>query len=87
VTYDLTGLPPTPEEVESVSWPIPLPTRMRKLFEGYCPVLATGEHRAHYWLDVCPLRATRMACIWTISEVFWAYRDYVIRAYNQEQTL
>ena len=51
VTYDLTGLPPTPEEVQTF-----VTDQSTKAYEKVVDRLLAspryGEHRAHYWLDV-----------------------------------
>ena len=53
VTYDLTGLPPAPEEVEAF-----LRDTSRSAYERLVDRLLArpryGEHRAHNWLDLAP---------------------------------
>jgi len=51
VTYDLTGLPPTPEEVEEFVADAS-PNAYEKVVDVLLASPRYGEHRAHYWLDV-----------------------------------
>src|ERR1700688_3631423 len=50
-TYDLTGLPPTPEEVEAFVADS-APDAYEKVVDRLLASPRYGEHRAHYWLDV-----------------------------------
>jgi hypothetical protein len=43
-----------------------------------------GEHRAHYWLDVARYGDTHGLHLDNFRSI-WAYRDYVIRAYNHNK--
>ena len=86
-TFDLTGLPPTPQEVDAFkaafekdangSW--------RKLIDRLLDSPRYGEHWGRHWLDV-----TRYADTGGMSNDFersnmWRYRDYVIRAFNDDK--
>lgn len=83
VSYDLTGLPPTPEQ--------------RIAFEGdtrpdayECMVDALlasphyGEHWAQHWLDLVRYADTHGFEVNTERPNAWPYRDYVIRAMNAD---
>jgi len=83
VTYDLTGLPPTPEEVEAFVADS-TPDAYEKVVERLLASPRYGEHRAHYWLDVARYGDTHGLHIDNFRNI-WAYRDYVIRAYNQNK--
>ena len=50
VTLDLTGLPPTPEEVDAFVKD-PSPKAYDELVDRLLASPAYGEHRARYWLD------------------------------------
>ena len=50
VTYDLTGLPPTVEEVEAFLAD-KAPDAYEKVVDRLLASPRYGEHRAHYWLD------------------------------------
>jgi mono/diheme cytochrome c family protein len=83
LTYDLTGLPPTPEEVEAF-----VADNSGDAYEKVVDRLLAspryGEHRAHYWLDVARYGDTHGLHIDNFRYI-WPYRDYVIRAYNQNK--
>ncbi len=83
VTYDLTGLPPTPEEVEAFVADS-APDGYEKVVDRLLSSPRYGEHRAHYWLDVARYGDTHGLHIDNFRSI-WAYRDYVIRAYNQNK--
>ncbi|GAC1630118.1 MAG: DUF1553 domain-containing protein [Candidatus Acidiferrum sp.] len=83
VTYDLTGLPPTPEEVEEF-----VADASANAYEKVVDRLLTspryGEHRAHYWLDVARYGDTHGLHLDNFRSI-WPYRDYVIHAFNQNK--
>lgn len=83
VTYDLTGLPPTPEEVEAFVADAS-PDAYEKLVDRLLSSPRYGEHRAHYWLDVARYGDTHGLHLDNFRSI-WAYRDYVIQAYNQNK--
>lgn len=83
VTYDLTGLPPTPEEVEAFVADS-APEAYEKVVERLLSSPRYGEHRAHYWLDVARYGDTHGLHLDNFRSI-WAYRDYVIKAYNQNK--
>ncbi|MCB1065199.1 MAG: DUF1553 domain-containing protein [Verrucomicrobiae bacterium] len=79
-TLDLTGLPPTPEEVlafVSDDSPEAYPQLIDRLLESK----AYGEHRARYWLDAARYGDTHGLHLDNYREI-WPYRDWVINAYN-----
>lgn len=82
VTFDLTGLPPTPEEVAAFTG---------KSEADYAAVvdrlLASpryGERWAQHWLDVVRYADTHGFEVNTERPHAWPYRDYVIRALNDD---
>jgi hypothetical protein len=83
VSYDLTGLPPTPEEVAAF-----LADGSAKAYEKVVDRLLAspryGEHRAHYWLDVARYGDTHGLHLDNFRSI-WPYRDYVIKSYNQNK--
>ena len=80
VTYDLTGLPPTPEETAAF-----LANGSANAYEKVVDRLLAspryGEHRAHYWLDVARYGDTHGLHLDNLRSI-WPYRDYVIKSYN-----
>ncbi|MGC1902950.1 MAG: DUF1553 domain-containing protein [Candidatus Acidiferrum sp.] len=83
VTYDLTGLPPTPQEVEAFVADNS-PDAYGRVVDRLLASPRYGEHRAHYWLDVARYGDTHGLHIDNFRYI-WPYRDYVIRAYNQNK--
>ena len=91
--FDLTGLPPTPEEVETfvTNWPngtdvASLKTRNSKLETAVNGLLASphyGERYARYWLDLA--RYVDETASW-LEKTSGAhlYRDWVIKAFNDD---
>lgn len=85
LTYDLIGLPPTPEDVERfVSDPDP--QAYEKLVDRLLADPRYGERWARHWLDTAGyadsegvLQEDR------IRPNAWRYRDYVIRAFNADK--
>jgi hypothetical protein len=83
VTYDLTGLPPNPQEVEAFVAD-GLPDAYEKVVDRLLASPRYGEHRAHYWLDVARYGDTHGLHTDHYRSI-WPYRDYVIRAYNENK--
>ena len=84
VTFDLTGLPPTPEEVESFVNDNS-PNAYEKLIDRLLASPHYGERWGRHWLDV-----VRYADTDGYSNDFerpnaWRYRDYVIRSFNEDK--
>jgi Protein of unknown function (DUF1553)/Protein of unknown function (DUF1549)/Planctomycete cytochrome C len=85
LTYDLTGLPPTPEEIDAF-----LADTSAEGYERLVSRLlnspAYGEHWARMWLDVARYADTKGYVFFEESAYPWAYtyRDYVIEAFNKD---
>src|SRR5271165_439165 len=81
VTLDLTGLPPTPAEVEAfVKDKSPL--AYEKVVDRLLASPHYGEHRGRYWLDAARYADTQGLHIDNYREM-WPYRDWVINAFNR----
>ena len=84
VTYDLTGLPPTPEELDAF-----LKDRSPQAYEKVVDRLlaspAYGEHWGRHWLDVVRFGESNGFERNIIINNLWPYRDYVIRSFNQDK--
>jgi hypothetical protein len=83
VTYDLTGLPPTPQEVEAFLDDAS-PDAYEKVVDRLLASPRYGEHRAHYWLDVARYGDTHGLHVDNYRHI-WPYRDYTIKAYNENK--
>ncbi len=81
VTLDLTGLPPTPEEVTAFLND-KSPDAYAKVVKRLLASLRYGEHRARYWLDAARYADTHGLHFDNYREM-WPYRDWVIKALNQ----
>jgi mono/diheme cytochrome c family protein len=80
VSLDTTGLPPEPAEV-SRFLSDHSPNAYEKMVDRMLASPRYGEHRARYWLDVCRYADTNGIHFDNYREV-WAYREWVIRAFN-----
>jgi hypothetical protein len=80
VTLDLTGLPPTPEEVEAFVNDAD-PRAYERLVDRLLQRPAYGEHWARKWLDLARY-ADSAGYADDPPRTIWAYRDWVIRALN-----
>ncbi len=82
VTFDLTGLPPTAEEVEAFV-DDPSPAAYRKQVDRLLGSPAFGERMAIYWLDLVRFADT-VGYHGDQDHNISPYRDYVIDAFNDD---
>ena len=83
-SFDLTGLPPTPEEVEAFlsdesadAW--------KRVIDRLLESPHYGEQWGRHWLDVVRYADTAgYSNDWERSNA-WRYRDYVIRSFNDDK--
>jgi len=80
VTLDLTGLPPTPAEVDAFLAD-PAPDAYERTVDRLLASPRYGEHRARYWLDYVRYADTH-GIHFDNYRAIWPYRDYIIRAFN-----
>jgi len=84
VSFDLTGLPPTPEEVEQF-----VADPDEKAYENLVDRLLGspryGERWARHWLDTVHYGDTHGYDKDKTRPFAWPYRDYVIRSFNQDK--
>ncbi len=81
LSLDLTGLPPAPELVEAFVND-PAPRAYEDLVTRLLDSPRWGEHRARYWLDAARYADTNGYHFDNYREA-WAYRDWVIHAFNR----
>ncbi len=81
VSLDVTGLPPEPAEVARFVNDYSTDA-YEKMVDRFLTSSRYGEHRARYWLDVARYADTNGIHFDNYREV-WAYRDWVINAYNK----
>ncbi len=80
LSYDLTGLPPSPDEVEAFVAD-KSPDAYEKLVDRWLASPHWGEHRGRYWLDAARYADTHGIHFDNYREM-WTYRDWVINAFN-----
>ena len=80
VTLDLTGLPPTRQEIQRFEQD-DAPDAYRKLVDRLLATPPYGEHMARYWLDLVRFADTNGMHHDHYRELS-QYRDWVIRAFN-----
>jgi len=83
VTLDLTGLPPTPEEVE-VFVAEPSAAARQRVVEKLLASPRFGERQAQHWLDVVRFAETDGYEVNTERPHAWRYRDWVVDAFNRD---
>lgn len=81
VALDVTGLPPTPAELEQFLTDAS-PDAYPRMVDRYLASPHYGEHRARYWLDAARYGDTHGIHVDNYREM-WPYRDWVIQAFNR----
>lgn len=82
-SYLLTGLPPDPEDVQAFVSD-PSPNAYEKVVDQYLASPHFGERWARHWMDLMRYgEHMGHEFDYTISGT-WQYRDYLIRAFNQD---
>jgi hypothetical protein len=86
ITLDVTGLPPTPEEIESFKRDFfdRGDEAVSDLIDNLMQRPSWGEHRGRYWLDAARYADTHGMHYDNYREI-WPYRDWVIKAFNKNQ--
>ena len=90
LTFDLIGLPPTPEEVEEFvnQWRSTAKPQavVEKTVERLLASPHYGERWGRYWLDVARYADTKGYVLREQANYPWAYtyRDYVIQSFNND---
>lgn len=86
-TFDLTGLPPTPEEVRAFesSYALAPEAAIQALIDTLLASPHYGERLAQHWLDVVRYAdSSGLANDYERGNA-WRYRDYVVRAFNADK--
>ncbi|HBY58278.1 MAG TPA: hypothetical protein DEH78_00545 [Solibacterales bacterium] len=84
VTFDLTGLPPAPEEVQNFLSD-QSPTAYEKVVDRLLASPRYGERWARHWLDVARYADSEGFKADETRPHIWRYRDYVIQALNDDK--
>ncbi len=85
LSFDLTGLPPTPEEVDAFVAD-EAPDATQRVVDRLLASPHYGERWARHWLDVARYADTKGYVLFQDGNFPWSYtyRDYVIRAFNDD---
>jgi len=81
VYLDLTGLPPTLEELDAFISD-QSPNAWEKVIDDLMNRTAYGEHMARFWLDLARYADTHGLHL-DNERNMWLYRDWVVKAFNQ----
>jgi mono/diheme cytochrome c family protein len=85
-SYAITGLPPSPEEVDAFVNDTD-PMAYERLVDRLLDAPQFGEQWARHWLDVARYSDTK-GYVYAREERFWVhawpYRDWVVRAFNED---
>ncbi len=84
LSFDLCGLPPSPEEVAAFESDT-APDAYSRLVDRLLASPAYGERWARHWLDVARFGESHGFEYDRIRELAWPYRDYVIRSLNEDK--
>lgn len=84
VTFDLTGLPPTPEEI-SAFVADRSPDAWEKVVDRLLASPRYGEQWGRHWLDVVRFSESEGFEYDNFRPEAWRYREYVIRAFNNDK--
>jgi mono/diheme cytochrome c family protein len=83
-TYDLTGLPPTPEEIDAFVKDKAADS-YEKLLDKLLDSPAYGEKWGRHWLDLVRYAETNGYERDNPKPFAWRYRDYVIKSFNDDK--
>ena len=83
-SFDLTGLPPTPEEVDAFVRD-DAPDAFAKLVDRLLASPRYGERWARHWLDLARYAESEGFKSDETRPNAWRYRDYVIDAFNSDK--
>ncbi|MBS0261016.1 MAG: DUF1549 domain-containing protein, partial [Planctomycetes bacterium] len=85
LSFDLTGLPPSPEAVDRFVADT-APDAYERLVEDFLASPAYGERWARHWLDAAGYADSDGYSEKDLERKWaWKYRDYIIRAFNSDK--
>src|SRR5262249_47440557 len=84
VYFDLTGLPPSPEQIKAFLDDT-APDAYEKVVDSLLKSPRYGEKWGSYWLDVVRYADTGGFETDLVYINAWRYRDYVIKAFNEDK--
>jgi mono/diheme cytochrome c family protein len=83
-TFDLTGLPPTPAEVDDFVQD-PAPDAYERLVDRLLSSPRYGQRWARHWLDLVRYAESDGHRQDAYRPDAWRYRDYVVRSFNRDK--
>ena len=83
ITFDLTGLPPTPNEIEAFLGD-PSPLAFERVVERLLASPHYGERWGRHWLDLVRWAETNGHEFDNNKLDAWRFRDYVIESFNND---
>lgn len=83
LTYDLHGLPPTPDQIQRFV-DDSAPDAYERLVDRLLASPRFGERFARHWMDVARY-AESITLRGLVLDQAWRYRDYLVRAYNADR--
>jgi len=84
LTFDLTGLPPTPEEIAAFAKD-QSPDAWEKVIDRLLASPRYGERWGRHWLDLARYADTNGYEFDEVRPDAWRYRDYVISSFNDDK--
>ncbi len=84
VSMDLTGLPPTPSEIDAFVRDN-APNACEQVVDRLLSSRAFGERWARHWLDLTGYADMMGTSNNVFAEHAWRYRDYLIAAFNKDK--
>ena len=84
VTFDLIGLPPTPEEIDAFIHDSS-PNAYEKLIDRLLASPHYGERWGRHWLDLARFAESDGFEHDAVRPHSWRYRDYVIKSFNEDK--
>jgi Protein of unknown function (DUF1549)/Protein of unknown function (DUF1553)/Planctomycete cytochrome C len=84
VAFDLTGLPPTPEEIDAFVAD-PSPIAFERVVDHLLASPAYGQQWGRHWLDVARYGDSTGSSRNLPLPHAWRYRDYVVDAFNRDK--
>jgi hypothetical protein len=88
VTFDLIGLPPTPEEIKAfLSDPADDGVALATVVDRLLASPHYGERWGRYWLDLARYSESTGGGRSMLIPEAWRYRDYVVASFNKDKPL
>jgi cytochrome c553 len=84
VTFDLTGLPPTPEEMDAFEKDAG-PDAFEKVVDRLLDSKHYGERWGRHWLDTVRYAETTADDANAVMRYAYRYRDYVVQSFNTDK--